>query len=276
MRAIRGKGHGFQYACSPDSPALAALDGGRWPPPGATLKVIKKNKKVCSGFISLGSTSLFFKRFPNNPWAGALQRMTVRDRVNRNWRVAQRLQAHGVAIPAPHAAIWGQDTSWYLSEAIMGAATMEAAVRQSGPATSKTTGLCKTAVDQLIRLHDAGVVHGDLKWGNLLVQNARVIITDLDSARIKPRVGLNAATQDLARFLVSGLELGLDQHWAHGVIQHYAAGRALRPEGLIGRVQRSIERISAAHQKRYGRPPVYLAAQPTPDRDRQKNHCERR
>ena len=276
MRAIRGKGHGFRYACTPDSPVRAALDAGRWPPSSVTLKVIKKNKKVCSGFISLGSTSLFFKRFTNHPWASGLQRMTGCDRVSHNWRVTQRLQTHGVAIPAPHAAIWGQDTSWYLSEAIMGAATMEAAVRQSGPAASKTTGLCKTAVDQLIRLHDAGVVHGDLKWGNLLVQNGRVLITDLDSARIKPRVGPSAATQDLARFLVSGLELGLDQQWAHEVIQQYAAGRALRPEELIGRVQRSIERISAAHQQRYGRPPVYLAAEPTPDRDRQKNHCERR
>ncbi len=276
MRAIRGKGHGFQYACSPDSPVRAALDPGCWPPPSSTLTVIKENKKVCSGFISLGSTSLFFKRFTNHPWTSALQRMTGRDRVSRNWRVTQRLQAHGVAIPAPHAAIWGQDTSWYLSEAIIGAETLEATARQSGPAASTTSGLCKTAVDQLIRLHDAGIVHGDLKWGNLLVQNGRVIITDLDSARIKRLVRPNAATKDLARFLVSGLELGLDQQWAHEVIHHYAAGRALCPEALIRRIQRSIERISAAHQQRYGRPPVYLAAEPTPDRDRQKSHCERR
>ncbi|ABI58136.1 lipopolysaccharide kinase InaA family protein [Alkalilimnicola ehrlichii MLHE-1] len=258
MSIVQGHDSGLRYACQATSPLRRMLEAGAWPPDPAQLTIIKQNTKVSSGFLRIGETGqLFFKRFPVRAWRARLQRWRGQDRAASNWRISLWLRAQRVAIPHPHAVIWSDDSSWFITDALDNAATLQDAVATAGPAGA-SAALCHQAVAEVSRMHDAGVVHGDLKWGNLLVVGDRVMISDLDSARRVRSVGPRAAAPDLARFLVSGLEQGLDQSWAHDTLARYTTARRLKPTKLIGPVRRRVRHISRTHQRRYQRPPVAL------------------
>lgn len=260
MKWMRGKCNGYTYLCLSYSPVHKALSGGEWPPAADALDIIKQNPKVCSGFlVTAGACRLFFKAFPLRGLPGTFKRWTGLDRAMKNWLISWRLRHHNVSVPRPHALIMGGKTSWYVCAAMEGTISLQSAIQETDMVDENVAILCMRAIKQLARMHDAGVTHGDFKWGNLLVMpKGDIVITDLDSARRRLITGRVAMASDLARFLVSGMEAGLNPAWAHSMILHYAAERGMNATDMTARISSRVSQISRGHQRKYGRKSVCL------------------
>lgn len=260
MICTQGECNGYDYICLQSSPLHGVLSSGYWPPEDSALTVIKQNPKVSSGFLAaVNGSRLYFKGFPMPGWSGALKRWTGWNRAMNNWTVSWRLWHQKISAPRPHALITGAHFAWYICAAVEETVTLQEVIQGAAADCETKSMLCERATKELIRLHEAGVVHGDFKWGNLLVKKDRgIVITDLDSARCRRFVGPAAAAKDLARFLVNGLEHGLNQGWALSIIGRYAAERRMSAEEMTARLQPLIARVSRAHQQKYGRKRVYL------------------
>jgi tRNA A-37 threonylcarbamoyl transferase component Bud32 len=257
MKSVKNKK--FVFQCQQDSPMLMSMFDS-WPPHDDALEIIKQNRKVCSGFLAITEdTRFFFKKFSFIGWSGVLRRLTGKNRAVNNWTISWLLLRHNVNVPLPQALITEPKASWYICAALDKAISLQKAIQDADNDTT-TWILCMNAIEQLVRMHEANVVHGDFKWDNVLVLTGGcILITDLDSARLKRSIGPDTAASDLARFLVNGLEMGLDQEWAHAIICRYAAERRLPATAFSGLLCSSIERISRKHQRKYGRKSVCLA-----------------
>ena len=132
-------------------------------------------------------------------------------RVRREARVAGNGRARGA--PVPEAMAWlavrvGPFRRLYAASAqVLGAVPLDRALRSpEGPGRPH---LVRAAARAAARLHDAGLVHGDLNLGNLLwlPGEGRVQIVDLASARVRPRLGAGRRGADLARLERSALKI---------------------------------------------------------------------
>jgi glycosyltransferase involved in cell wall biosynthesis len=83
-----------------------------------------------------------------------------------------------------------------ISEALVGWSDLDAVLAAGGPAEGVLRELGRT----LRRLHDAGVVHGDLNLKNVLVApHGALGLVDFDPALVLPRVGARLRRRGLAR-----------------------------------------------------------------------------
>ncbi len=240
-----------------------ALREGLWPPEKGQLQVGKGRHHAASGIMHLDSADrpLFFKRFRYRMTSLPLRLLLNRERAVINWRAATTLWEHGIATARPEGCLRHRGETWFLCEALEESKTLAALSRQTAD-----PGLCiepslRFAVE-IARMHEIGILHRDLKWGNLLVDShGTLAIIDLDSARCRPHpVSGKPAARDLARLLVGGLESGLPDVWLEEVVHRYAQARGVSPTQLRNDLKPAIRHISRLHQRRYGRPGVRMAA----------------
>lgn len=250
---------GWSITCLQDTPLITALKQGAWPPPGACLVHLKGDLKNSSGLVHQGGRTYFFKRFRQNACIAAAKRLFGVDRARSNWLVARHLLNAGVPTPAPVALLLRGGESWFISEAIPESITLAKLARQKGPMAAEH--YARGFVPAIARMHDSGTLHGDLKWGNLLVgRDDRLFIVDLDSASVRRKAPAARVARDLARFFVAGLEEGLSRRWAEETFEHYSrlSARCRPLPALSPDVSRHVDAISKLHHARYGRPLVRL------------------
>jgi tRNA A-37 threonylcarbamoyl transferase component Bud32 len=102
-------------------------------------------------------------------------------------------------------------------------------------------------VDMIAKLHNLGLMHGDLKWSNLFYifdKESRIILIDLDS--VKRCSSPYQQGRDFARFILSALEFQYDDNLVEELINRYLKGRGLRrslvEKSLRSRIQRKRNR----------------------------------
>lgn len=125
----------------------------------------------------------------------------------------------------------------------------------AGPATGRRAA-AREAGRAVRRLHDAGVVHGDLHIGNVLWDGRRAGILDLDSARFPGVVGAEARWGEILRLLRSARKrrasLACSNRDALRFLDAYAGGDRGWREGLHPRLVR-FERGLRLHSVLWGR-----------------------
>jgi tRNA A-37 threonylcarbamoyl transferase component Bud32 len=91
------------------------------------------------------------------------------------------------------------------------------------------TILCK-GVDSVVRLHEAGFIHRDLKWSNLHYAqsphpdiHSDMVLTDFDA--LKKSSSLRAQGTDFARFLIAPKKYPMNKVTVELLIQRYLAAR---------------------------------------------------
>ncbi len=130
---------------------------------------------------------------------------------------------------------------------------------RAGPALpeipQQQSELLVPVIEAMVALHARGLVHGDFKWANVLVDEAggRVQLIDPDGVRICP-AGTTGPRQirDLARFLLDCEEAGVTPDIISQLTARYCS---LRPceEGTLRRpLERTLNKLRRRHRARYG------------------------
>ena len=126
--------------------------------------------------------AVVIKRYNLKHWRHALSRAWRPSRAWHSWREAHRLLALGVATPLPLALIEDRrgplrGRAFYLAEHVAAANLLEVLDPARLPSPEQQAALREL----FVVLCDQRITHGDLKATNLLWQDGRVVLIDLDA-----------------------------------------------------------------------------------------------
>jgi tRNA A-37 threonylcarbamoyl transferase component Bud32 len=215
---------------------------GQWP---ANSEVLKAEPRRQTRKLEWNGRRLLVKTF-------APTFCLLPDRAAAAHKKTLHLQSLGIQVPASlgyavgggdclslHVAEWLDDAVPWLS--FVGEPELDA----------RLTPALDDLIEQLARLHIGGLVHGDFKWGNLLLMRGEQNwLVDLDSLR-RARPGRSGA-RDLARFVVDCEEAGSSADFIRRALEIYGLQRGWD----LPRVQRWTEadyqKIRERHRRRYG------------------------
>lgn len=140
---------------------------------GATCTVVR---------VHLDGLDLVVKRYNLKNWRHALARSWRQSRAMHSWREAHRLRFFGLATPRPLALVEERlgalrGRAYLITEYCAGPRLWES-LRRESPPTEAEAGAIRSAFRTLFELR---IAHGDLKAANLLWQDGRVSLIDLDA-----------------------------------------------------------------------------------------------
>lgn len=172
--------------------------------------------------LARSARELHVRAFAHGGWLRSLtgDRLLRLDRPRAELEVTALLRSRGVPVPVPvfvlaerrglfwHAAL----ATELLPDASSGGDFLRAA-----PVRARLLDVVRAAGHTIRKLHDAGGCHADLHVDNLLVvgderEPARVVVTDLDRAKIMQRVAPRRRMGELMRLLRSLVKQGFDAH----------------------------------------------------------------
>ena len=180
------------------------------------------------------SRDLLVKRFNYRGFFDFILHKLFNSRAKRLWKRTLRLYREGLAVPEPVAyeeASFKHRNSFFFSYVIENAENLMDIYRKGlfGEVQGLLGGLAQT----ISEWHLKGVVHGDLKWPNILVQRTgegyRFFLIDLDQARFYAAPSIRGIIKDLKRFYRFGLEVDAED-WVES--EFFPAYRAFIPEEI--------------------------------------------
>lgn len=132
--------------------------------------------------VHLDGLDLVVKRYNVKNWRHALARGWRRSRAMHSWREAHRLGFFGLATPRPLALVEERlgvlrGRAYLITEYCAGPRLWESLLPESLP-TEAEAGAIRSVFQTLFELR---ITHGDLKAANLLWQDGRVSLIDLDA-----------------------------------------------------------------------------------------------
>ncbi|MFT5482422.1 MAG: tRNA A-37 threonylcarbamoyl transferase component Bud32 [Halieaceae bacterium] len=102
---------------------------------------------------------------------------------------------------------------------------------------------------ELARLHEAGFVHGDCKWSNILFGSEGLFWLDLDNAGSYRK---GRAARDIARFVVNAEDFNASPAQLDGFLQAYCTGTKMEVATLLKWIARPLAKLRQRHSKTYG------------------------
>jgi hypothetical protein len=97
------------------------------------------------------------------------------------------------------------------------------------------------------------VSHSDLKWSNILVHREKneLWFVDLDGAKLhRQMVRVKAVARDLGRFLLSGLEAGIDAATMDRFLDVYCQHRKMSRKSFDRPTRRVLKKLQRRHEKK--------------------------
>jgi serine/threonine protein kinase len=160
------------------------------------------------------------------------------------WKFYDEIVRHGIFVPEPVLLLEMKSflfttktyvaTQWIDAEFSPGNLGFE----KKPPESSDLQSILFECVDAIANLHNAGFIHGDLKWSNLLCVRNRarhVALIDLDSLR--KTSSILAQGRDFARFLIPPKNYQLKQDMIDGLTERYLGRRG--HSGLLKKIIRA-------------------------------------
>ncbi|WP_298398124.1 lipopolysaccharide kinase InaA family protein [uncultured Azonexus sp.] len=151
----------------------AVMAAGQVLKDGATCTVVR---------VHLGGLDLVVKRYNLKSWRHALARSWRQSRAMHSWREAHRLRYFGLTTPRPLALVEERlgalrGRAYLITEYCAGPRLWES-LRPESPPTEAEASAIRSVFRTLFELR---IAHGDLKAANLLWQEGRVSLIDLDA-----------------------------------------------------------------------------------------------
>ena len=191
-----------------------------------------------------------------------LETLVRRSRGERIWEYAPVLLEKGVLVQMPLvffekryvgvlAKTW-LATAWLEEKIDLGSLAMDLQFRT----TSEFSFLLHNSAKMVARLHNAGFLHGDLKWSNFLCieDRSRVLLSDLDGIRRSRSKRLKA--RDFARFVLSVFQYALKEELAESLINTYVSASENPDHDLTNLVASNVSKRRAYYLNKPLLPPT--------------------
>jgi RIO kinase 1 len=152
------------------------------------------------------------------------------------WKVSWHLLKHSIPVPEPEGYLLKQKGpicpgGYYFSKALRRCPSLYELTKDLAQLNERldSGGLSRVAAHYVAELHDSGATHGDLKWTNL---------------------GPKGIARDLARFVLSGLEAGVDGTILARFLGHYTRRRNLKLKDIEGPMIKVLQKLRKRHERK--------------------------
>jgi serine/threonine protein kinase len=231
----------------------------------ATL--LKSSSSTRSALVNPGpasgdvvSNGLYVKEFRYKGVVHSLKHLFGKHRAQVMWKVSWHLLKHSIPVPEPKGYLLKQIgpiclTGYYFSKALRRCPSLHELTEDLAQLNERldSGGLSRVAAHYVAALHDSGATHGDLKWTNILVDEKvnQLWLIDFDSSKLcRQYPGPKVVARDLARFVLSGLEAGVDGTILARFLGHYAHRRNLTLEEIEGPTMKGLQKLRKRHEKK--------------------------
>jgi tRNA A-37 threonylcarbamoyl transferase component Bud32 len=169
-------------------------------------QICKPGSRNHTARVELVGGDYLLKRYNCRGLMYRLQNSLRPSRAVKNWNLIHHFQLRGVSVPEPCLCLEERHCRLLGRSYILMAFSPGQTLRQTWPGSTdrERKALMASLAMLLGRMHRFGLLHGDLKWDNILVQRdaniLRVILIDFDGARQVTRPSRKRANKDLLRF----------------------------------------------------------------------------
>jgi hypothetical protein len=234
-------------------------------PSGSLLKASSSSRSALvnpdplSG--NVGSNGLYVKEFYYKGAVHSLKYLLGKHRAQVMWKVSIHLLAHGIPVAEAEGYLIELRgpfcvKGWFVSRVLQRCFTLDSRKCHLEKLTKRLAhgGLIEVLAANVAAMHNSGVTHGDLKWTNILINERenQLWLTDFDASKIyRGQVGPKRLARDLARFVLSGLEAGVEEAIMEKFLDQYAGYRKLSRERIDGPTKRILKKLQDRHEKKY-------------------------
>ncbi|MEJ2234774.1 MAG: lipopolysaccharide kinase InaA family protein [Syntrophobacterales bacterium] len=231
---------------------------------GSLLKASSSTRSALVNLDSVSgdveSKSLYVKEFRYKGLVHSLKHLFGKHRAQVMWKVSWHLLKHSIPVPKPEGYLLRQKgpiclSGYYFSKALRRCSSLHEFAEDLDQLNQRldSGGLSRVAAHSVAALHDSGATHGDLKWTNILVDEKenQLWLTDLDASNIYGgHLGPKRIARDLARFILSGLEAGVDGKILARFLGYYARRRNLKLKDLEGPMMNVLLKLRKRHERK--------------------------
>ena len=206
------------------------------------------------------SKGLYVKEFRYKGVVHSLKHLFGKHRAQVMWKVSWHLLKYSVPVPEPEGYLLKRKGplclgGYYFSKALRRCPSLHELTKDLDQLNESLDagGLSRVTAHYVAALHDSGATHGDLKWTNILVNEKenQLWLIDLDASSIHGgHLGPKRIARDLARFILSGLEAGVDGTILARFLGHYTRRRNLRLKDVEGPMMNVLQKLRERHEKK--------------------------
>jgi len=232
-----------------------------------STSLLKSSRSTRSALVKLDpfrgdgeSGRLYVKEFRYKGVVHSLKHLFGKHRAQIMWKVSWHLLKHSIPVPEPEGYLLKQKGpiclgGYYFSKALRRCPSLHELTEDLAQLNERLDlgGLSRVTAHYVAALHDSGATHGDLKWANILVHQKenQLWLVDLDAGKLGGRsLGPKAVARDLARFVLSGLEAGIDGAILAGFLDHYSQRRNLTLKDIEGPMMKVLQKLRKRHEKK--------------------------
>ena len=248
--------HFLQNDGDPD--ALFQHSGSLLKSSSSTRSALVNPDPVSGDAVSKG---LYVKEFRYKGVVHSLKHLFGKHRAQIMWQVSLHLLEQGIPVPQPEGYVIERRgpfcfKGWFISKVLEGCSSLDYLTCDLEKLSNRLEcgGVIGALAAHVAALHDSGVTHGDLKWSNILIHEAKneLWFVDLDAAKLHSRNPAGkAVSRDLARFVLSGLEAGVDGKILARFLDRYAQRRNLKLINIEGQMMNIVQKLRKRHEKKH-------------------------
>ena len=218
------------------------------------LQIIKSTASSLVGLVEIDQQPCYLKFYVSKSrW----QRLGFRlglGRGSRSFRMANELLHHGILVPRPLSCVLVPRGMILLTEAISDATDMQTLwerglTESDGEDTEHScwhaAGMC------LATLHNAGFMHGDFKWSNLLYHQESFYLVDLEAVAIAGPAS-KKRFRDLARFTLNAEDMGAPRHCYRLFLNAYLEASGQHEKNVVAGTMPFLRAMRSHHVNKYG------------------------
>lgn len=209
-RFFSGYRDGFRIFCQRTEAAKAALEFLLPDPDGVfdNAKILKHGSRTHAGVVEVAGVLYVLKRYNCRGWFYRIGNAFRRSRAVRTWLVNWQYLVRGIPVPEPLLCLEERrfcllERSYILMEFVENSVSLKERWLQL--VETEKQRLAERFGELLGRMHRLGMLHGDLKWDNIMVGNVpspeTVRLVDLDGSSAVARCDQGQAQKDFDRFL---------------------------------------------------------------------------
>ncbi len=170
-------------------------------------RVCKPGSRNHTARVRLAGQAYLLKRYNCRSLTYRLRNALRPSRALKNWILIHHFLVRGISVPRPGLCLEKRSCRLLGNSYILMEFCAGQTLRQVWPKlrSRECEALLAALAIQLGRMHRFGLLHGDLKWDNILIQREtgrfRVILIDFDGSRRVRQPARTLAGKDLRRFL---------------------------------------------------------------------------